>query len=72
MKELRDDRGRFVAGHRKIGGMPKGGHQTEEAKSKVSASLVGKTAGQARRQTLSKGETKYNERLFYLNRLEEE
>lgn len=25
-----------------------------------------------RRQTLSKGETKYNERLFYLNRLEEE
>lgn len=49
MRELRDDRGRFVAGHRKIGGMPKGGHQTEEAKSKVSASLVGKTAEQARR-----------------------
>lgn len=46
---MRDDKGRFVAGHRKIGGMPKGGHQTEEAKSKVSASLVGKTAEQARR-----------------------
>lgn len=25
-----------------------------------------------RRQTLSKGETKYNEKLFYLNRLDEE
>lgn len=49
MRELRDDKGKFVAGHKKVGGMPKGGHQTEEAKNRISASLVGRTAEQARR-----------------------
>lgn len=46
---MRDSKGRFTLCHVKVGGISKGGHQTDEAKSKISASLVGKTAEQARR-----------------------
>lgn len=46
---LRNSKGQFMKGHVKCGGMAKNGHQTEDAKKKISASLMGKTAEQARR-----------------------
>ena len=39
----RDKKGKFVKGHKKIGGFSKGSTHTEEAKEKIRQSLLGKT-----------------------------
>lgn len=48
-RELRDDSGKFLVGHKKIGGFLKGNKHSETAKNKISASLLGKIGNKARR-----------------------
>ncbi|KKM03810.1 hypothetical protein LCGC14_1770690 [marine sediment metagenome] len=45
---MRDNQGRFIKGHKGIGGFGKGSRHTPEAKEKVRQSLLGKVGEQAR------------------------